>query len=291
MNMPLKVIDPNLPRHEEVSFRSGEYVLKGQVFRPVGIPRAIVVLNGATGVAARFYVPFATWLAEENGLACLIYDYRDFGASARKHPRESRATMADWATHDQQSARDFAMTQFPGVPVWVIGHSLGAMTLPFQQKLERIARVIAVGAGAVHVRDHPWPYQATARVFWSWPIRALSRARGFLPGRALGFGPDLPLGVYLQWRKWCTRRDSLTSDIGTRLPYPDWAGVRCNMKFVAMSDDALVPAAAVWRLMQFYPEAMKQQLVLRPETFDVPELGHINVFAERNRAAWPAILA
>jgi len=281
-----------MPVQPEVSFRAGCALLRGRVFLPkLRAPRAIVVLNGATGVPARYYDGFAAWLAESRDIACLTYDYRDFGKSARGHARRSSATMTDWGVHDQQAARDFAVSHFPDVPLWIIGHSLGGLCLPFQRNLDQIDRVITVGSGAVHVCDHPWPYQALARVFWSSPILGLAEVLGFLPGRALRLGPDLPLGVYRQWRRWCTRKDFVHSDIGRHLPWPDWRALTAPMKFVAMSDDALVPPAAVWRLMQLYPEAWKTQAVLRPETYGVPKLGHIAVFDPKHRAVWPDIIA
>ena len=52
----------------------------------------------------------------------------------------------------------------------------------------------------------------------------------------------------------------------------------------------MVPPAAVWRLMQLYPEAWKEQHVLRPAELGLGSIGHIAVFHPRNKAAWPGIL-
>lgn len=291
MNTRLEIVEAGEAVQPDVAFKSGSHTLKGRVFHPRSAPRAVVVLNAATGVPARFYHAFAAWLAETQELACLTYDYRDFGASKRAHPRRSTATMADWGVHDQDAARHFAMRNFPGVPVWVLGHSLGGLCLPFQTDLDKIARVITVGSGAIHVRDHPWPYQALVRLFWSAPVRALAELAGYLPGRALRLGPDVPLGVYRQWRRWCTSPGFYHSDVGHSLPPANWTGLTAPMTFIACSDDVMVPPVAVWRLMQNYPEARKTQHVLRPAAFQLETLGHIDIFAEKNRAAWPAIVA
>ena len=138
MTTLIEIPTPNLFVTQDVSFYSGEAKLKGQLFRPSTQPKAIVVLNGATGVPARFYEAFARWLAQEKSIACLTYDYRDFGASADLPLWKSKATMTDWGVHDQQAARDFATATFPGTALWVIGHSLGGMCLPFQQNLDRV---------------------------------------------------------------------------------------------------------------------------------------------------------
>ena len=44
---------------EDISFASADHLLKGKLFRPSGEPDAIVIMNGATGVPARFYRAFA----------------------------------------------------------------------------------------------------------------------------------------------------------------------------------------------------------------------------------------
>ncbi|MEO0371312.1 MAG: alpha/beta fold hydrolase, partial [Pseudomonadota bacterium] len=272
-------------------FYSGEHKLRGRLFRPGGAPRAVAVLNGATGVPARFYTAFARWLAQEKDIACLVYDYRDFGASAHRHPSASEATMADWGVHDQQAARDFIADLFPMTPLWVIGHSLGGMCLPFQQRLDSIDRVIAVASGIVHVRDHPWPYQALARIFWFGPVPLITRIMGYMPGKTLRVGSDIPAGVYWQWRQWCTRREFFTPDFGGALPFPDWIGVTAPVKFVAIGDDDLTPPKTIWKLMQCYRGAAKTQMTVFPSDAGLERLGHLNVFNERARAAWDMIVA
>ncbi|MEM7489021.1 MAG: alpha/beta fold hydrolase [Pseudomonadota bacterium] len=260
-------------------------VLRGRLARPDGPPRAMVLVSGATGVPARFYRAFADWLAEQ-GLACLTYDYRDFGASGSA--RDSRATMTDWGVRDQQAARDFAAHAVPDVPLWVVGHSLGGMTLPFQTGLERIDRVICVASGAVHVSDHPWPYQAFARAFWAPGLPWLARRLGHLPLQRVGVGHDIPAGVYAQWRRWCLSRRFHGGDPALGPARPD--DLTCAVRMVAVADDALCPPASVWRLMQAYPAARKSQVVIRPEALGLDRLGHLHVLGEHGRAAWPILM-
>lgn len=279
------------PVARTVYIRSGAATLTGRLVEPVGRPSAVVVLHGATGVKARFYAPFADWLATQKGIACLTYDYRDFGASATGHVRKSAARMSDWGVHDQQAARDWVARILPGVPIWVMGHSLGGFMLPFQSGLDKIARVITVASGPVHVSDHPWPYQALARAFWFGPAVWATRLMGYLPARRLGFGPDLPAGVYWQWRHWCTSRGYFSDDFGGALPFPDWVGVKCPVKVVAIEDDDLVPPAAVWRIMEFYRDTRRSQKVLRPTELGLTKIGHVGMFAPENRACWEALIA
>lgn len=62
------------------------------------------------------------------------------------------------------------------------------------------------------------------------------------------------------------------------------------MRIVSVADDVMVPAPAVWRLMALYPEAVKRQLVLRPEAYGLAQIGHLGAFHRRNAVLWPALI-
>jgi predicted alpha/beta hydrolase len=274
----------------EVAIKAEGAVLAGRLILPTGPMRAAVVLHGATGVPSGYYRAFADWLAAERNCAVLTYDYRDFGASARKPVAQSKARMDDWGRRDQAAALEALGELVPGAPRWVIGHSLGGLWLGFHAAMAGVERVITVGSGLINIRDHPFPFSLQARFFWHGPVPFLARRLGYLPGARIGFGADLPLRVYEDWRRWCLSPGFHMSDVGRSLPMPDVRLVTAEMRVVAVSDDPWVPPAAIWRAMSLYPEATKRQLVLRPETFGLKWIGHLGAFHRRNAVLWPAIL-
>jgi predicted alpha/beta hydrolase len=280
----------NTETSEVLDIRSDGALLRGQLFRPRGTPRAAVVVHGATGAPAGFYRAFAEWAAAERDLAVLTYDYRDFGASARGLVRGSRATLADWGQLDQAAALATLAGMFPETPLWVVGHSVGGLWLGWHAAMARVSRTITIGAGLTHVSDHPPRYRWKARLFWSAPVRATAGLLGYLPGRMVGLGADLPRGVYEDWRRWCLNPGWHLSDVGRSLPLPDPHRVKGQLRMIAVADDDLVPPAAVWRARALYPEAMKEQRVLRPEAFGLQSIGHIPPFHRRNAVLWPEIL-
>ena len=282
--------DPERLAPKPIRISSGDKTLSGMLHLPKGRARAAVVLHGATGVPQSFYQPFAAWLAAERGLACLTYDYSDFGASAVGPMAQATATMADWGARDQPAAQAALEARLPGVPVWVIGHSLGGLMLPFHPHSDRIQRAIMVASGPVHWRDHRWRYLPLVMMFWFLVGPLATWVAGYAPGRRIGFGSDLPRGVYWQWRRWCLTR-WFSGDPGPGgLPVPNWYGVQARIKFVAVSDDTALPPHVVWRLMRNYPAAAKRQLTLRPEDFGLPAIGHIGAFDRRNAVLWPEVL-
>lgn len=275
---------------EDFEFSAGEANLSARLYAPMARPDVAVVLNGATGVPRDYYQHFARWLAAERGMACLTYDYRDFGTSLKRRLKDSDATMADWALKDMPAAQAEMRRRYPDARLWVIGHSVGGMLGPLQPGIERIDRMICVCSGLVTLADHPWPYKGLAALFWYGHVPPLVRLLGYLPGRMLGFGSDLPSGVYWQWRKWCTSPDSYLPELGDTLPQVDWGRTTAPVDVIALEDDQTVPPPAVWRLAELYGPAARRHL-LAPAAFGLREVGHIGAFARRSRAIWPQLIA
>lgn len=287
------MLDMQISRIAEVqaiSFPAGPATLQGQLFLPSGQPLAVVVLNGATGVPMGFYRHFAEWLARERQMACLIYDYRDFGASQTKPLSQSDVSMADWAMIDQPAAREAMRQHLPGVPLWVIGHSLGGMMLPLQDGIEDIERVIGVASGLVHHSEHPWPYQALARTFWFVIGPTAVRVVGYLPGKKLRFGADLPPNVFWQWRKWCTSKPFFYDEFGESLPTPDWGKCGAPVRLVSFEDDSVMPPNSVRKLAGLYGVKNVTLQKITPADHGSAKIGHLGVFSRANSAVWPTLI-
>lgn len=265
---------------------SGPADLTAQLFAP-DAPQKVAVLNGATGVPKGYYRSFATWMAQERNTAVLIYDYRDFASSLRGSTRDSTATMADWGIIDQQVARDWLAARYPDLPLWVIGHSLGGFMFARQKRLDQIARIITVGSGEVHLSDHPWPYRAVATSFWWGHGPIMAGVMGYLPGRALGIGADIPLGVFRQWRKWCTTRGFTAMD--PTLPAPSLDGLTAPVRVVSLSDDNIGTHAAADRLASHLGPNV-ERLRLRPQDAGLSKVGHIAAFARSAAPLWPLLV-
>lgn len=274
-----------------ITFPAGDGRMQGTLFLPPAAPLAAVVVNGAAGVPAGYYRAFATWLSQTRGVAVLTYDYRDFAASATRPAAASQLTMADWALVDQPAARAEIRRRLPGVPIWVIGHSLGGMLMPLQDGIGDVARMITVASGLVNHRDHPWPYQAVVRAFWFGHVPAIVRRLGYLPRRITGFGADIPASVYWQWRDWCTNRHSFFPELGDTLPKPRWSQSDARTDLIAFSDDQIVRPVAQRRLAGLYGLPRVRERSLAPGDFGLKRIGHIGPFARANEAVWPALIA
>lgn len=276
---------------ERVEIAADGARLAGRLFRPSGRAVGAVVLHGATGIPQRFYRAFAAWLAERHDASVLTYDYRGFGASATGPVRRSSATMADWGVRDQSAALDWTIAAHPELPVDVIGHSLGGLMLPFHPNASRVRRAILVASGPAHWRRHPAHFTPMVLFFWFGGGPVLTGALGYLPGRLIGLGADLPAGVYWQWRRWCTNARFYEPDYGRALPEPRPEAVRGRIDFVGIADDAMIPPGRVEALQRYYPAAERSFTVLRPSDAGARAIGHLGAFARRNAAIWPHLTA
>ncbi|WP_158965383.1 alpha/beta hydrolase family protein [Chachezhania sediminis] len=263
--------------------------LAGRYMPPEGDVRANLVLHGATGVPQRFYRSFADW-ASGQGIGVLTYDYRDFGESLHRRLKHSDTTFADWILRDQAAAEAALADIAPDGPLWILGHSLGGFGTAFRDYDPRVERIVTVGTGRVHVTDHPWSYRPLVMAFWFGIGPLATTIAGYLPGRRILFGADLPAGVYWQWRRWCVRREFFYSDVGRSLPEPDFARSGPEIRLFTMSDDVVAPPVSVRRFADAFAPGRAAYRELKPKEFGIPALRHIEVLSRLGAPAWPALL-
>jgi predicted alpha/beta hydrolase len=265
--------------------------LAGTLFGNPATAKAAIILNPATAVPASYYKAFAKWLSETHEVLVLTYDYRDFARSAKRSLRDSDARMSDWGILDQSAALSFLIQRLPHLPVRIIGHSLGAQFLSFQKDIDKVDRVAAVCAGPAYWLDHPRRYLPTVFMFWWLVGPLLTKLTGYMPGKKLGLGNDIPKGVYWQWRRWCLTRDFSRIDWGRSIPAPDISKARFRLMLLPVEDDVMIPPTMVRKLAAFYPAAEVTEDLLKPSDFGLKEIGHLRAFAPRNKALWPRIAA
>lgn len=261
----------------------------GTYYPPHGTARANLVLHAATGVPQRFYRHFAAWSAAR-GVGVLTYDYSDFGESLARPMRESDTCFADWCVRDQAAAQAKLAEIAPEGPLWVLGHSLGGLGIPFHGYPDRTEKIITVGSGQGHFTEHPWSYRPLVLAFWfviGPPATALA---GYLPGKRLLLGADLPAGVYWQWRKWCTRRDFYATDVGVSLPQPNYTLSGPEVRICVASDDVVVPPAAVKRYAETLAPSNATYCEFRPSDYGLRSLKHVEFLGRHSEAVWADLL-
>ena len=180
---------------------SDGYALAALKYPALGPVRGHLIMAGATGVPQVFYRHFARFAAGQ-GYTTLTLDYRGVGLSKPASLRGFDMAYLDWARLDLAAAVDAMATD--AVPLFMAGHSFGGHAFGLLPNHHRVARLYTCGTGAGW---HGWmPKTEQLRVLLMWRVVGplLTRWKGYLAWSQLGMGEDLPLGVYRDWRHWCS---------------------------------------------------------------------------------------
>lgn len=240
----------------------------------------LVLISPANGVPARFYFKFAQWLAEQ-GYTSVTWDWRGLGDSAPESARQFSATMLDWAARDQVAALNWAHERYR-LPIIAIGHSFGGQVYGFADYPNRFAKIILFGSGNAYWRLWPSPGRYLFRSGISIML-ALTTMVGYLPGKRLGLGSDLPKGVARQWLNWCLQPDY----------HGQWDGhskISAPVLSYAFSDDHYAPLASREDLLQRYG-GEKTLITVDPASLGLSRVGHFGFFRSQfAETLWPAFL-
>lgn len=269
------------PRTVEIVCADG-VALRGHIWPHARGERAgTVILNAATGVLARYYHRYAAFLAG-HGFDVVTYDYRGIGASRPASLRHCGYRWRDWGERDFEAVVKFARRLDPGAPLMVVGHSIGGFLPGLAQSTFGITRMLTVGAQYAWWRDYAANRRLRLFLKWHVAMPALTALCGYFPGRWLGWLEDLPAGVAKEWsfrraRMELSHPQAERADVLRRL-----AAVSAPILAVGLSDDELGTPEAIGRALGYYTGASTTQVLLSPDDFDRPEIGHFGLFHSRH---------
>jgi len=184
--------------HIEKAVEVPPFVVPANLLRAKA-PRGVAVMVPAMGTPAGYYRPFAEALAAV-GISVLLAEIPGTGAS---RPRPARGR--DYAYRELYSvylpglverAREYA----PGLPIVLVGHSLGAhvSALAVLTGSVEVAALVTLAGGNIHYAN--WEGRSrllvrmTGRLF-----SGLTRLFGYLPGKHLGFGGPQAATLIREW--------------------------------------------------------------------------------------------
>lgn len=251
--------------------------------------RAVVLLHPATAVTQEYYQAFATWLSGL-GMHVLTYDYRGTGRSRPRDMRDADASMADWMEHDVGAVTRWAAARYPALPLLAVGHSVGghAIALSSASSALRAGVMIASHAGVtatirgVRERLRVWSVMRLLT-----PV--LCTLFGYMPGRRLGLGEDLPAPLMRQWSRW-SRLPNYFYDDPAMQARQRAARVRMPLLVLGFDDDPWANPVAMDLLLAPLLNAQIERRQLAPAAAAVPAIGHMGFFRKRcAETLWPQV--
>jgi len=268
--------------------------LQAVLYQPPGPVRLHVLLASALGVPQRFYAPFAAWLASQ-GHRVLTFDLRGIGSSRQPtHQRSLKgldANMLTWARQDFAAAVAALADMTHGVPITVVGHSLGAhhAAMTSEQTQRRIGRLVSVAAGSGYWRDWAQPSRRLAPLMLHLAIPVITPLLGYFPGKALGMVGDLPGPAALQWARWC-RHPGFAWGAEPAQVLTSLKTARFDIEAFSFTDDNAMTEACIRQLLAAMPGARSTLQVVAPGDVGLKAIGHLGAF--RGAAAerlWPVL--
>jgi predicted alpha/beta hydrolase len=259
--------------------KPGGACIAARLFTAQRAPRAAVLIAGAMGVKQGYYSEFASWLAQQ-GHHALTFDYRGIGASRPADMQHSLrgfdADLFDWAD-DVDAAIEHLAAAAPGLPLYVVGHSLGAQLPGMLRHRDRIAGLVSIAAGSGYWRDNAPPLKRIVLYFWHVLVPAATWLHGYFPGARLKKVGDLPRGVILQWRRWCMHPRYHVGAEGEALRR-QFAAARFPVIALSMTDDELMTERGTRVLIDCYENAPRELQRIAPADVNARRIGHFGFF-------------
>jgi predicted alpha/beta hydrolase len=251
--------------------------------------RAVVLLHPATAVTQRYYEAFARYL-HGLGFHVLTYDYRGTGRSRPADLRQCAVTMSEWIEDDNAAVTRWAAARFPGLPLLAVGHSVGGHAIALSSASELLSAAVLVAAHAGVTRTIRGAVER-ARVWCVMRVFApvLCALFGYMPGRRIGLGEDLPRTVMLQWSRWTTLPgyflDDPAMDARRRM-----ARVRLPLLVLGFDDDPWANARAIDILVRPLVNARLDRRPIAPRDAGLPAIGHMGFFRKQCAdRVWPHV--
>lgn len=202
-----------------------------------------VLVLPALGVPARFYAQLAEQLAAR-GLEVAVLELRGTGDSPLRASRRCDFGFAELLDEDVPAALHSLGCARDGLPVWLLGHSLGGhlAVITAGRMPEEIDGLMLVACGS------PWreAYRdATRRKIGALCalIPVCNALLGYFPGDRIGFGGRQPRRMMRDWRTLALsgRYSAEGIDDDLEAGIPRYAGPVLSLR---MADDAFAPEAA-----------------------------------------------
>lgn len=249
-------------------------------------PQAHLLIAGATGVPQGFYRRFAEYAAQR-GFNTLTLDYRGIGLSRPASLRGFAMDYLDWAHLDLAAAVEHH--RHATRPLFMIGHSFGGHAFGLLPNHDQVQGFYTFGTGAGW---HGWmPRTEQVRVLAMWRLVGplITRYKGYLAWSRLGMGEDLPLGVYIQWKRWCRFPRYFFDDPQMPGLAERFAQVRTPIVAANALDDLWAPPSSRDAFMAAYSAAPYQARNI-DNTGDLGAIGHMGYFRPGAQVLWEDVL-
>lgn len=249
----------------------------------------IVVIASATGVVKEFYKYFVQYLYD-NGLSVITFDYGGIGKSRPISLRNFGTSAQRWATNDLETVLKYVSKHYGDKKLTVIGHSIGGQLIGLAPSSSKINNIVLVAAQSGYYKL--WKASERYKMLFAWRVLfpLFNSAFGYIPTKRFTAIEDLPGGMAMEWRKWCLSPNYLFDHIGTEELFFD--KITAPVYSYSTDRDKFASAESTDWLTSKYMNAKLNRIHLKPEEFEVKNIGHFGYFQKKcSHSVWPELLS
>ncbi len=222
-------------------------------------PRAVTVLLPAMGVNARSYDGLARALSH-HGVSTLVAEHRGGDSSSVRARRGTDYGYAE-VLSELPLLVEAASARVPGLPVDLLGHSMGGqLGVAALSRWHRAgARLVLVASGTVHHRA--WTGVSSLGILLGTTVaEGVARTLGFFPGHRLGFGGLQGRSLIVDWAR--ASRTGIFASGGAS--FEQGLDVPLEVLTVSVLGDTYAPPAATRHLVAKLSHATVKTLSVAP---------------------------
>jgi predicted alpha/beta hydrolase len=248
-----------------------------------------IVIGCATAVPRGFYKRFCEYAASL-GLHAIVADYRGIGDSKHGDLKGFKMDYADWSELDLGAVVQYAHERGQ---VYLVGHSLGGHAIGQLPDPAMIKAAYFCGSGAGWAGWMPLAERIKVWCLWNVLGPVATTMLGYQPMSKFGIGEDIPLGVYRDWKRWCSFPRYFFDD-----PATDAKAIATKFDRVQMPIAAAVSTDDLWAapksrdaFFSGFRNAPVELIDLTPTQLNVKQIGHMGYFRKDVGAKlWPPIM-
>ena len=254
--------------------------LSATLYTPDSPSKGFVQIHSGTGIPQNLYANFASFLAS-NGFTALTFDYRGIAESAPKALNKFKARISDWGKLDMPGVLDWAKKNFPSQKKIIAAHSMGGQMVGLMDNHKDIDQLYLIASSTGYWKDMSSPYKLFPAFAWYFLIPLQTRLYGYVNAKKVKQGENIPKGVALQWRKWCTHPEYFEPDFETSLCPVFFDKITTPIKSIQIQDDPLANKITANKLLKYFKKAEIEIEEINPEDHGVQKIGHVGFFSRK----------
>jgi predicted alpha/beta hydrolase len=156
---------------------------------------------------------------------------------------------------------------------------------------KKIDHLFFIASSTGYWRDMSSPYKWLPAFYWYFMIPIHTKLFGYVNAMKVNQGENLPKGVALEWRKWCTNPDYFEPEFGKSLNPVFFDQITTPIKSIQIQDDPLANKTTANKLLKYFKNAKIDIEEINPKDYGLKKIGHTGFFSRKfKNTLWTKVM-